>query len=65
MAFLVEWRMTTGKTGQEWFPDHVLQSVMERVCKKFGNPERILGGPSIGAASSDGSKNTPKPRRKR
>ena len=58
MAFLVAWTKN-GKTGSEWFPDHVLQSVMDRVWRSFGTPGLIAGGPCIGPPSKDTSTNTP------
>jgi hypothetical protein len=64
MAFLVEWRMTNGQTGQKEYPDEELQSVLDRIWKSFGNPDLIQGGPSIGPAKSDGLTNTQKPRRR-
>lgn len=65
MAFLVEWRMTNGKTGSKEYPDEELQSVLDRIWKSFGNPELIAGGPSIGSAKETGSTPIQKRRRKK
>lgn len=57
------------KTGEEWqereYPDDRLQELMDRANAVFGDPSKILGGPSESTATVSESGSPPIPRRRR
>ena len=67
---LVTWRLMglDGKLGPEEsreYPEEQLQELMDRINRKFGNPDITLDGPCTQEPKDGGLQVTPKPRRKK